>query len=485
VVRRRVGRFGRRRGKFLSANIGVNDIASVCEFVLALSKADGWLFTDTPVTVEQPEFSVIPGLPSNSEDLRFAGRMPLLVDNVWRSAGLLNTADFQGDAAAIYRDENEDIAVKTWSDRYPSDSEDGTPDSMPRANVSASWGDFLFLGDIEWRADPTEPFSESNRARFPHGLWRSVAGTSDRWNIDDVFFVSQKAEDNAILGMFPLERGLVVVTQSMVALLRGTPDDFAFEELRSNISPETREEVSFWPYAGLVVWLDRFGRVWATNGDDVVRLDRGITIERTGPGALLAVDQNLFVSGRVDVRVFHSFGDSGAWTTLITPSGWQKAVFCRSTVIGVGADQDSGGTFILDDETNGILDDDTLHGVVDSVQVFSLFDEENRALFNNRPVRPVIRSRPLPGASDRAVFWHRFGVRANGPGRVLSGTSYATSDMSERGLTSRVNARLSDRKDMTFEAHGPSLEAVFEVEFEGDVTPEHMTVGAHRGRAER
>ena len=470
----------------MSQSIGVDDIASVCEFVLALSKSDGWLYVDTPVTVEQPSWSPITGLPTNSEDLRFAGRLPLLVDNQWVSAGLLNTIDFQGDAAAIYRDPStDDIAVKTWSNRYPTASGDGTADSMPRANVTASWGDFLFLGDIEYRLDPTDPFSDTNRVHVPHGIWRSIAGTSDRWSIDDVFFVGQKQEENAILGMFPVERGLVVVTQATVALLRGTPDDFAYEELRNGISPQSSDEVSFWPYAGLVVWLDRFGRVWATNGDVVARLDNGLEIQRTGPGCLLAVDQNLFVSGRVDVRVFHSFGEQGAWTTLITPSGWQKAVFCRSTVIGVGADQESGGNFILDDETFGVLGEGFVHGQVDSVQVFSLTNQDRRGTFNNRPVRPVLRTRPLPGASDRTVFWHRFGVRGNGPGALVSATSYGSSDLSERGLVSRIRSRFTDRKDYTFEAHGPSLEAVFEFEFEGDVTPEHVTVAAHRGRLER
>lgn len=464
--------------------IGVDDIASVCEFVLALSKQDGWLYTDTPVTIEQPYFEQIAGLPDNSEQLRFAGRIPLLVDNVWTSAGLLNTNTFVGDAAAIYRDADDNIAVKRWDNRYPTADGDGTPNSMPRANVAANWGDFVFLGDIEYRLDPTTPFSDTNRALFPHGIWRSVAGTSDRWSIDDVFFVGQKLEQNAVLGMFPLERGMVVVSQSSISLLRGTPDDFAFEELRTGISPATRDEVTFWPYAGLVVWLDRFGRVWATNGDAVVRLDRGVTVERTGPGVLLGVDENLFVSGRVDVRVFHSFGEQGAWTTLITPSGWQKATFCRGTVIGVGADQDSGGTFVLDDETFGLLDENTLHGVIDSVQVFNLFDPD-RGVFNGRSVRPVLRSRPLPGASDRTVFWHRFGVRANGPGALLSATAYDNALASGRGYGSRVRADLDRRKDLTFEAHGPSVEAVFELVFEGDVTPEHMTVAAHRGRSER
>lgn len=464
--------------------VGVDDIASVCEFVLALSKQDGWLYADAPFTIAQPYFEPIAGLPGNSDQLRFAGSIPLLVGNVWRTAGLLNTSTFAGDAAAVYRDANGDIAVQTWNNRYPTADGDGTPDSMPRANVAANWGDFVFLGDIEYRLDPAQPFSDSNRALFPHGIWRSVASTSDRWSVDDVFFVGQKSEDNAVLGMFPLERGMVVVSQSSISLLRGTPDDFAFEELRSGISPATRDEVTFWPYAGLVVWLDKFGRVWSTNGDVVARLDRGVTVERTGPGVLLGVDENLFVSGRVDVRVFHSFGDSGAWTTLITPSGWQQAAFCGGTVIGVGADQDSGGTFILDDETFGLLDENTLHGEVDSVQVFNL-SEPDRGVFSDRPVRPILRSRPLPGASDRTVFWHRFGVRANGPGSLLSATSYDNALASGRGHGSRVRARLDRRKDLTFEAHGPSVEAVFEVVFEGDVTPEHMTVAAHRGRSER
>jgi hypothetical protein len=233
------------------------------------------------------------------------------------------------------------------------------------------------------------------------------------------------------------------------------------------------------------VWLDRSGKVWATNGDAVARLDEGVTVNRQGRGALLGLQQDLFVSGGDDVRLFHTFGEGGAWTTLITPSGWQKAVFCGQTVIGVGTNQDSGGTFILDSETNAVLDTDTLHGEIDSVQVFALAEDDSRALFNGRAVRPVLRSRPLPGASDRTVFWHRFGGRANGPGRLRKAVAYDRADLENRGFTHRVSQRLADRKDFTFEAHGPSLEAVFELEFEGDVTPEHMTVGAHRGRLER
>lgn len=468
------------------ARVGVDDIASICEFILALSKRDGWLYVDTPATLDNPEWASVPGLPAGNTGLRFAGRVPLLLNNTWVSSGLLNSTDDTGDAAAIYRDPDTDlIGVQTWANRYPSDETDGTPDSMPRAAVAANWGDFVLLGDIHWKADSSLAYGSGNTARYPHGIWRSVAGTTDVWNPDDVFFVGQKLEQNAILGMFPLERGLLVVTQSLIALLRGEPDDFVYEELRSGISPLFSSEVSFWPHAGLVVWLDRYGRVWATNGDVVARIDEGVNINRTGQGAVLGLDQNLFVSGRENVRVFHTFGDAGAWTTLDTPSGWQKATFCRNTVIGMGADQESDGTFFLDDPLYGLLDANTLHGEVDSVQVFTLSGNDSlRGTFNGTAIRPIVRSRPLPGESDRTIFWHRFGGRVNGPGKLKKATAYASPDVDERGYEHRVNQRLEDRKDFTFEAHGPSLEAVFEMEFEGDVTPEHLTVSAHRGAVE-
>lgn len=466
--------------------IGVDDLASICEFVLALSKKDGWLFTDTPVAIDQPEFNIIPGLPAGNTSLRFAGSVPLLVDEQWVSAALLNTVDFAGDAAIVYRDPNTDeIATRVISERYPFDVATGTPDSMPPANIAANWGDFVVLGDIQWKARRLEPYSVTNTAHYPHGLWFSEAGTTDVWNPDSVFFVGQKQQDNAVIGMFPLERGLLVVTQSTIALLRGEPDDFAYEELRTGISPASREEVTFWPYTGLVTWLDRRGRVWATNGDAVVRLDDQIKIERTGPGCILAVDDALFVSGRVDVRVFQSFGETGAWTTLNTNYGWQKAAQCRSTVIGVGADQDSGGNFILDDPVFGLLDDNTLHGEVDTVTVFNLADEDRRGTFQGQPVRVTLATRPLPGESDRTVFWHRFGVRANGPGALVEAKAVPSADINERGLTHRVRGDLGQRKDYSFDAHGPSLEASFVFEFEGDVTPEHVTVAAHRGKTER
>ena len=472
---------------------GVKDISSICEFVVALNVLDEWLYVDTPIGLEQPDWKPVSDLPAFASNKRFVGRLPLLSEGQWVSGALFNSPSDSGDAFAIYRNpQSDEIEVKTWSNRFPVgvslDPIEGTPNAMPKANVAASWGDYLVLGDIQWKEDSTEDYSQSNSIRYPHGIWFSRPGSSDTWHPSDVFFIGQKLERNDILGMFPVEQGLIVVSQSSISLLRGRPgpsaEDFSHEELRTNISPQSKEEVTFWPHLGIVVWLDRRGRVWATNGDTISRLDENITVERTGPGFVLGIDEHLFVSGRKDVRVFSSFGETSAWTTLITPAGWQKATFCRSIVIGVGADQDTLGDFILNDETLGLLDENIIFGSVNAVQVFDL-DSQERGVFNGVKVRPMIRTRPLPGASDRTAFWHRFGFRGEGTGSIRSATAYASPDVTERGFKTNLNGRFSERKDWAFSGHGPSVEAVFEFELEGDVTPEHVTIGAHRGRLER
>ena len=464
---------------------GVEDIASVCDFIVALSKRDGWIYTESWSGSESPTWDSVPSVPTGAPAQRIAGRIPILpsAENEWFSGILINSQSETNPAFAIYQDSDGDIAVKSWSNRYPTDTTDGTPDTMPRANVAASWGDYLLLGDIQWKRNPADTYGSDNTAHYPHGIWRSVAGTSDRWNPDDVFFVGQKLANNAILGMFPVERGLVVVSQSSVSLLRGTPDDFAYEELRNGISPATRDEVAFWAYAGVVVWIDRFGRIWVTDGDTVSRIDRNIEINRIGEGCILGVDQNLLVSGRADVRAFRAMGDEeGAWSTLYTPSGWQKAIQCGSLIIGVGADQDSDGDFVLD---TSLLDTGTLNGDLDTVQVFDVDEEVMRGTFNGDPIRPLIRTRPYPGSSDQRVFWHRFGIRGTGEGRLLRASAYPSANIKDRPYEHFPNADFRDRKDWIFPAHGPSLEALFEFELEGDVTVEHLTILAHGGRSER
>jgi hypothetical protein len=474
-----------------NVRFGVKEVRSTCEFIVALNDLNELVYVNTPVGLSQPEWENVPDLPDSYETKRFAGRIPILVDSEWVSAGVYNSATESGNAYAIYRDPAYDtIAVKEWSNRYPvsvsDDPVEGTSNAMPFGSVAANWGDYFLLGDIQWKEDPKEEYSDTNTARYPHGIWFSRPGAPDTFHPNDVFFIGQKLSDNKILGMFPLDVGLLIVSQSSISLLRGRPgpaaEDFVYEEIRTGISPSTRNEVTFWAETGLVVWVDRRGRVWSTNGEVVSQLNRRVEIPRLGEGCVFALDDALFVSGGENVRLLTSFGDSAAWTTLITPTGWRQAVACGSTVIGVGKDQDSDGTFTLDDPVQGLLGENTLHAFVDSIQVFDL-SSPKRGEYNGSLIRPIVRTRPLPGASDRTAFWHRFGVRAEGDGKIVSATSYPSADVSERGYKTNVRGRLSDRKDWAFSGHGPSLEAVFEVSFEGDVSPEHFTIGAHRGRS--
>lgn len=466
----------------MSEFVGVKEVARIADYIVLLTLQGEWVYADVPESLQQPTWSLVPGLEPEDSGLHFVGTIPLLIDGRWVSAGLLNDVFGGEDAVAIYRDpDTEEIATKRWSNRYP----EGEPatNAMPRANVSATWGSFLLLGDILWREDPAQPFNDDNAARYPHGIWFAEPGSSDNWDPIDVVFVGQKQIENAILGMFPTESGLVVVSQSSISILRGSPDDFIYDELRNGISPTTREEVAYWPYTGLVCWIDVRGRVWATNGSTIERLDRNIKIERTGAGAVLALDENLFVSGRKDVRVLRSFGESAAWTRLISPAGWNQATAFPTIIIGVGSNQDV-GDFILDDSNFGVLDENKLQGAPDLMQVYDIMDEELRGTFDGELLRPVLNTAPLPGEGDKTIFWHRYGIRANGPGKILAARSYAAAREGEYFETP-LDIVLDGQKNHTFAAHGPSSEAVFGFEFEGDVTPEHVTVAFHAGRNER
>lgn len=466
----------------MSEFIGVQEIAVLDDYLIVLTNEGQWVYTDIPENLDQPDWYNIPDLEPEDSEMHFVGRIPLLVDGQWVSAGLINDVFGGQDAVAVYRNpDTGEFSTKRWTNRYP----EGQPatNAMPRANVASSWGSFFLLGDVMWKEDPGQPLSFANSIHYPHAIWFSEPGSPDNWDPINVVFAGQKQNNNAILGLFPVEAGLVIVTQSNVSILRGSPDDFVYDELRTGISPQTREEVAYWPYTGLVCWIDIRGRVWATNGSVIERLDRNIKIERTGPGALLAFDENLFVSGQADVRVLRSFGEAAAWSRMITPAGWKQAVAAKTILVAVGADQFV-GDFILDDALFGVLNQNRLQGPPDLMQAFDIMDEDARGTFDGEYVRPIMRTAPLPGENDKTIFWHRYGVRANGPGKLVAARSYADAEGTEFFETN-VDIELEGYKHNTFASHGPSNEAMFEFEFEGDVTPEHITVAFHKGRNDR
>jgi len=345
------------------------------------------------------------------------------------------------------------------------------------------WGDFLVLGDIVWNSDDSQPLTEANSARYGHGTWFSIAGKTDTWDPIDTVFVSQKSGGNIMQGMFPLEKGLLTVTCTVVSLFQGSPDDFVYRELRSGISKCGRSGVTHWENKGGVVWADSNDYIWYTNGEDFARIDASIEIE--GVRSVTAVGDYLFVSTPTITHVYRTISqDAAGWTRLATPFGFLKMIATEKNLFGI-EDGTISGTFILDNPVYGLLDlGNTLWGDFQLIASFD-FDEPNRGVFNGQKVISTIRTRPLPGGGHDKTFWHKFGVRAAGSGRVKRGISRPSADSSERGHETRIHGRLENRKDYIFDAHGPSLEATFDVEFEGDVTVEHMTVWSHGGPASK
>lgn len=471
----------------MTININVTEFGIVGNHFVAKSDDitnKGWFYAPIPDDLSEPLWRFI-DTPDSQAVMDVSGVMALQVDSagakVWVDALLVNSSDTIAiDSFAVYIDPADGEArVKTWSEHYPS----GTPtvNSMPRANICAMWKDYLILGDIVWNEDDTEPLAENNSARYKHGLWFSQPGKTDSWDPVDTVFVGQKSGGNNVVGIFPIERGLLVFTTTMIILLDGTPDDFVYRELRARISPESRDAVTFWPSQGGVSWIDGSDRVWYTNGEEFVRFDSKINIE--GGRSVTAIDNYLIVAAQKEIHVLRLFDESFGWTRLNLPFSWRKINSTATKIFGLEVGI-GGGTFILDDNVFGILDMNFLWDRPGQMTVMDLYADE-RGKFNGKNVVSTVRTRPLPGAGHNTTFWHRFGLRAVGSGSLNSVAAYPSTNLDEDSYVVNVGGDLEDRKDYVFPAHGPSLEAVFEAEFEGDVTVENMTVWVHKGRPKR
>ena len=469
-------------------SVNIDDFQILGNKIFAVSSStglSGWYYADIPDGLDAPIWTKIV-TPDPDGLLRPIGTMAYQVvdggDVFWVDAILCNSSIVETvNPFAIYVDPRDDLVkIKEWSNTFP-DDEDGTSDSMPRAGRCTMWGDFLVLGDIIWKADPDQPFTSSNKSRYRHALWFSIPGKTDTFDPIDTVFTGQKAGANVVQGMFPLEPGLLVITCTLVALLQGSPDDFIYRELREGISNCGRSGNAAWPSKGGVVWNDRQGYIWFSNGEIFQRLDEAIDIE--GPASVAAVGEYVFVSTLEDTYVFRLYEEGGGWTRLTGTFGFNKMVATQRFLLGIEAREPT-GDFFLDSETNGILDQNILWSQDRLVTAFDFLDE-NRGVFNNRKLRSIIRSRPVPGFGHTVRFWHRFGIRAKGTGSVVKAISRPSFDPSVRGLEERVSGDLRRRFDYVFDAHGPSLEATFDIEFDGDVTVEHMTVWEHGGRLEK
>lgn len=439
---------------------GVADLGLVDGLLVARDGGGVWHTAPQPAGTAAPVWAALEDLPAGVSDLSIVGRMAVRAENAWVNALLLNSATATSAAVAVYQVPSTGAAgVKSWTERHPS----GTPtaNAMPRGAVAAMWGDFLVLGDIAWNLDDTQPLTESNSTRFPHGLWYSQPGKLESWDPIDVEFMGQKAGDNRVLGLFPVEQGMVVVTAASVVMLRGTPTTHSYEELRTGVSPATSDAVAFWPATGTVCWLDEFGRVWHTNGDEFARLDRPIdvTVTLAARGSVTAAGDYLLVSGSDEVHVFRAFAEDGAWTRLVSSDGWAAG---------------------------------SLHGedlwartVGGAVHRYRMGDGTIRGSFDGVPVRSLLRTRPL-SEGHATTFWHRVAVRALGPGQLARVVSRPSAEVGGPVWVAGDDGySLAVQRDWVFPAHGASLDMTVDVEFDGDVTVESVSAWFHKGRAKR
>lgn len=309
--------------------------------------------------------------------------------------------------------------------------------TIPRGNVGVSWGGLLILGDVEWRSDKattaaaTNPIVADNTAYFSlddtiTAPYRSYIYYSeddiDTWDPRSVLRAG--TSDTVVVGMHVLDKTLIVITSSggegdglisfrgQLADLHpyaGTPNPFAIkrEIIRGGLGGVTPDEEALghrsmscvWAEAGVVVFVDRLGGVWYTDGDKCDRLDR------FGPKApslaslqdhVASVGKHLFVwrDGRLLVfTLLVSSGEagSGCWTEFVAPT---EGV---SSMVGLGEEL----FFVSDGDVwrytaNG---PDAERGMLNGVQ------------------QDLVVSTPTIGDPDEhsRKHWHRFGMTFETP----------------------------------------------------------------------
>ena len=413
-------------------------------------------------------------LPVTGSDHAPLCRVPVLVGGVRETGLLFNSPSAASEPFVLYRTGGV-WATRTFASTYPS----GTPtaDAMPRgAAVATTWADYLVLGDILWLDDQDAAFTAGNASRYVNRLWFSQPAQFDGWDPIDVELAgadSSTVGRNQIVGLFVVEQGLLVFDTSSIWLLRGTPNQHTKEELRRGMSPQDRRHVARWAATGGIVWVDQSGQVWQTNGELVIRLDRqielGSGLAGAAPGdvSVAAAGDHLLVSSPTGCWAMTSYGPEGAWTRLAFPgaaevSRWAGLFVVAGTLYAVSTE--TGWVRML---TSG---DDVGRGTVDGVT----------------PLTARLVSRVLVGEGHERLVWHRHGVRAEGSGSLVTAQSFPSPTAEGEHLDGEgLPMSLASRGDYVAPGHGPSLDATFAYEFEGDVAVGGVSVWFHQGTAHR
>lgn len=379
-------------------------------------------------------------------------------------------------ALAIHQaDGSTDLTFVEWTNQYPALEADGeTPTSnvMPRARFGTMWEDYLVLGSIEWYVDGASALSDSNVKPYRNGLWFSQGGDPTAFDPQSVVFVGDP--ETNITGMSIIDAGLVVFTSSGpfdtggAFLLRGRPDYFEPERL-SAIGAD--QGACTWAYTGAAAWISETGEVFHSNGEEVMRLDDPLDLDRTSHTSdnLQGFGPYLIASRLGRLFAFRVFETDGAWTELIVPpnlGGIRSMRAVADQLVFIAASNSGWGT----------------------VWRYVRREHDERGQLGGVPIEPTISTRTVEaGGGHDVTFWHRFGFRATGPGRVETITLRGgpALDDEQPTLVHTLARPLEVRDELVVPAHGPSVEASAEVVFSGDVRVEQTSWWAHRGRGSR
>jgi hypothetical protein len=262
--------------------------------------------------------------------------------------------------------------------------------------------------------------------------------------------------------MFPVTAGLIVLSTNGAHMLRGNPDFNEYEQIRVGIGPENRRSVAYWPAGGVVVWIDKRGQIWQTNGEDFGRLDTVLPpVMGPCPSSIVAFDDFLIVSRAGRVYALRLYQGEGVWTELNSQCiremhRYEGSIYMARTVNP---------------------------GLERFAPEFGA-----RGTFEGFPIVSRITTPTLqPPDQHKQTFWHRFGFRTDGAGRLLK--AWARNgpliEPSSKTIEYEVDEIAGERQNVVFPAHGPSKEASFTLEGEGDVIYEGATAWSHSGRDKR
>jgi hypothetical protein len=244
-------------------------------------------------------------------------------------------------------------------------------------------------------------------------------------------------------------------------MLRGNPDYNQYELLRAGVGPASSKSAAYWPAAGVVVWLDSRGQVWQTNGENFGRLDSVLPpVVDPCVTSIVSFDDFLLISRNRRVYALRLVGGEGIWTELNSSCTKEMRRYEGSVYMAKSA----GGLERFAPEYG------------------------NRGSKDGEPVVSRATTRTLQADdSHQRGLWHRFGVRLRGSGTALSAKTMDGPVLSDstQEIAYPIGGAIEGRYAKVFPAHGPSKEASFSVEAEGDVTYESMTVWAHGGKDER